>query len=116
MCGSLPNALVSAADVQAQFTAVASAVRSAKGTHVAACAHYLIADNAYPGASAVALVLRNTKDFKRAALARIGIASQKSGVFLDGLTPAQPVEVAVGLPVWRHLLSKGVIRLTVHKL
>lgn len=37
MCDALPNALVSAADVQAQFAVVAFAVRSAKDTHVAAC-------------------------------------------------------------------------------
>lgn len=38
MCDALPNALVSAIDVQVQFAAVASAVRSVKDTHVAACA------------------------------------------------------------------------------
>jgi len=107
MCDALPNALVSVADVQAQFAAVASAVRSAKDTHVAACAHYLIAAKAYPGAAAVALVSRNIRDFKKTALAELGIALQKPDVFLDGLTAAQPVEVATAFRRFRlDLASK----------
>ncbi|SHI10227.1 PIN domain-containing protein [Pollutimonas bauzanensis] len=105
MCDALPDALVSVADVQAQFEAVASAVRSAKDTHVAACAHYLIAAKAYPDTSAVALVSHNTKDFKKAVLAGLGIALQKPDAFLHGLTVAQPVEVAATFRRFRLDLS-----------
>lgn len=105
VCDALPDALVSVADVQAQFEAVASAVRSVKDTHVAACAHYLMAAKAYPGTSAVALVSHNTKDFKKAVLAGLGIALQKPDAFLDGLTVAQPVEVAAAFRRFRLDLS-----------
>lgn len=105
MCEALPNALVSARDVQAQFQAVASAVRSVKDTHVAACAHYLIAAKAYPSPSVVALVSRNTRDFKKAALAGLSIALTKPDVFLDGLTVAQPVAVAAAFRRFRQDLA-----------
>jgi len=101
MRDALPNALVSVKDVQAQFQAVAPAVRSAKDAHVAACAHYLIAAKAYPGTPAVALVSRNTRDFRKAALAGLGIVLQKPDAFLDGLTAAQPDEVAAAFRRFR---------------
>lgn len=98
---ALPHAMVSTQDVQAQFQAVAQAVRSVKDTHVAACAHHLIADNAYPGISPIALVTRNTKDFKKAALAGLGIALMKPDAFLDGLTATQPQDVAAAFRRFR---------------
>ena len=82
MQDALPHALVATRDVQAQFASVAHAVRSAKDVHVAACAHYLIAANAYGGGQAVALVTRNTKDFRKGELAKLGIALRKPDEFL----------------------------------
>lgn len=51
MCASLPAAEVSVADVQAQFSAVAFAMRSAKDIHVAACAQALRAQGYYSNQS-----------------------------------------------------------------
>jgi hypothetical protein len=79
MCDALPNAQVSVADVHSAFEAVASAVRSAKDIHVAACAHYLIAARAYPNALPIALVTRNIKDFKKDALAEPGHCVDEAG-------------------------------------
>ena len=84
MCNALPNAMVATAEVRAQFRAVETAVNSPKDIHIAACAYCLIVANAYPDAQAV-LLTRNTKDFKKGALATLGIALHKPDVFLDGL-------------------------------
>ena len=53
---SLPNAMVDVSTVQAQYEVVSNAVRSAKDTHVAACAYALLAIKAYPGRKAINLV------------------------------------------------------------
>lgn len=82
MCGALPNAIVPVEEIQAQFEMVAQAVNSAKDTHVAACAYFLIANNAYPGSEPVVLTTRNTKDFKKGALATLGIELRKPDEFL----------------------------------
>ena len=63
MRAALPQAEVPAADVQAQFKAVAWAMRSAKDTHVAACAHVLQARRYYPNTAVVSLVTKNIRDF-----------------------------------------------------
>lgn len=94
MCDALPHALVSVEDVQAQFKAVAGAVRSAKDVHVAACAYALHALRAYPGHDVVALVTRNTRDFRQNALADLGIALCKPDDFLLGLLDAEPAAFA----------------------
>lgn len=101
MLNALANALVSIKDVQSQFEAVAPAVRSVKDTHVAACALYLIAAQAYPGTQVVALVSRNTKDFKKNALAELGIVLQSPDAFIDNLTLTQPTAVAVAFRRFR---------------
>lgn len=90
MLDALPHALVAAKDVQPQFASVAHAVRSAKDVHVAACAHYLIAANAYGEGQAVALVTRNTKDFRKGELAKLGIALRKPDKFLAALFQSDP--------------------------
>ena len=69
---------------------MAHAVRSAKDVHVAACAHYLIAANAYGEGQAVALVTRNTKDFRKGELAKLGIALRKPDKFLAALFQSDP--------------------------
>lgn len=96
-----PIATREATDVQAQFQTGSPAARSAKDTHVAACAHCLIATNAYPDTSPIALVTRNTKDFKKTALAGLGIALMKPDDFLDGLTATQPQDVAAAFRRFR---------------
>lgn len=105
MCDALPNAQVSVADVHSAFEAVASAVRSAKDIHVAACAHYLIAARAYPNALPIALVTRNIKDFKKDALAGLGIVLMRPDDFLDGLTSVQSTDVARAFRSFRLDLS-----------
>lgn len=93
------------ADVHSAFEAVASAVRSAKDIHVAACAHYLIAARAYPNALPIALVTRNIKDFKKDALAGLGIVLMRPDDFLDGLTSVQSTDVARAFRSFRLDLS-----------
>ncbi|CAN7315607.1 PIN domain-containing protein [Variovorax sp. LjRoot130] len=83
MCDALPNATVAAAVVQSLFKDVAHAVNSPKDIHVAACARSLIAANAYPASEAVVLTTRNTKDFKKGALAGLGIELRKPDAFLQ---------------------------------
>lgn len=90
MLDALPNALVAAKDVQAQFASVAHAVRSAKDVHVAACARHLISTNAYREGQAVALVTRNTRDFRKGELAKLGIALRKPDEFLAALFQSDP--------------------------
>lgn len=105
MCNALPHAMVSAQDVQAQFQAVVWAVRSAKDLHVAACAHYLIAANAYPGTSPVTLLTRNVRDFRADSLASLGIALMTPDHFLDNLVATQPQQVAQALRLFRQALA-----------
>ncbi len=105
MCDALPNALVPVEDVQAQFKAVASAVRSVKDAHVAACAYYLIAANAYSGSEAVALVTHNTKDFRKGVLAGLGIALHKPDEFLVALFETQPHDFALAFHQFRTDLA-----------
>lgn len=105
MRDALPNALIPAKDVQAQFQAVGAAVNSAKDIHVAACAHYLINANAYPGPGAIVLVTRNTPDFKKGALASLGIDLQKPDQFLRGLFMQQQQQFTLALHNFRTDLA-----------
>lgn len=105
MRDALPNALVAAADVQAQFKAVAPAVRSAKDVHVAACAYALHALRAYPGNPVVALVTRNARDFRKGALADLGIALRRPDEFLPGLLDTAPAEFAAAFQRFRMDLA-----------
>lgn len=105
MQDALPHALVATRDVQAQFASVAHAVCSAKDVHVAACAHYLIAVNAYGGGQAVALVTRNTKDFRKGELAKLGIALRKPDEFLAALFQGDPQAFSAAFRDFRTDLS-----------
>ncbi|OZI68077.1 PIN domain-containing protein [Bordetella genomosp. 1] len=100
MCEALPHALVPTRQVQARFEAVAPAVRSAKDMHVAACAHHLVAAAAY-GASPVALVTRNTRDFVKTSLAQLGIALQTPDAFLETLLLSRARDVAAAFRRFR---------------
>lgn len=105
MCDALPNALIQAEAVRAQFEAVNAAVNSAKDMHVAACAYHLIVTNAYRESEAVVLVTRNTKDFKKGALATLGIALRKPDVFLNELFELQPRDFAFAFHRFRMDLT-----------
>lgn len=105
MRDGLPNALVSAQDVQVQFQTVAPAVRSAKDVHVAACAYALIVAEAYADRRAVALVTRNTKDFRKAELLKLGIVLYKPDAFLTALFEAQPQDFAAAFRRFRADLA-----------
>ena len=85
MRAALPQAELPMADVQAQFEAVAWAMRSAKNIHVAACAHVLRAHRYYLDAPVVSLVTKNGKDFGIKKLATLGIEVQHPDAFLLGL-------------------------------
>ncbi|CAN7308598.1 PIN domain-containing protein [Variovorax sp. LjRoot290] len=107
MCDALPNATVAAAVVQSLFKDVAHAVNSPKDIHVAACARSLIAANAYPASEAVVLTTRNTKDFKKGALAGLGIELRKPDAFLQRLFAMQAQDFAFAFNHFRRdLVSK----------
>jgi hypothetical protein len=56
MRSALPQAEITTLQVQAQFGAVAPAVRSTKDTHVAACARAILTGDYYPDTQVVSLV------------------------------------------------------------
>jgi hypothetical protein len=115
---SLPNAEVPVHEVQRQFSAVAPAVRSAKDTHVAACAYVLVADRHYPE-RVVSLVTNNVRDYGIQKLMSLGIDVQRPDAFLFDLFEQQPQGMAqafralrTGLrsaPTPRQLLEKLVL-------
>jgi PIN domain len=82
---SLPSAEISTVEVQAQFAAVAGAMRSVKDTHVAACAHAILANGYYPHTTVVHLVTHNIRDFGVQKLAAIGIEVRRPDTFLSTL-------------------------------
>lgn len=117
MGDALPTALVASTAVQAQFKAVAHAVNSAKDTHVAACAHYLIAAKSYPAAEAVVLATGNTRDFKKGALAELGIELHKPDAFLNDLFQSDPKGFALAFHHFRmDLASKPGPKVLLEKL
>jgi len=104
---SLPAAEVPTASVQAQFQAVAFAMRSAKDTHVAACAHAVLAQHYYPGVQVVSLVTKNVKDFGVKKLATLGIDIQRPDAFLLALFRQQPDEVSAAFLTFRQSLRSN---------
>ena len=82
MRAALPQAEVPTEDVQSQFEAVAWTMRSAKDTHVAACAHVVHAQHYYRDTPVVSLVTKNIKDFGVRRLATLGIEVQRPDAFL----------------------------------
>ncbi len=79
---SLPQAEIPAQHVQAMFASVASAMRSTKDTHVAACARAVLASRFYPDTQVVSLVTKNIRDFGVRKLAALGIDVQRPDPFL----------------------------------
>lgn len=94
MRAALPQAEVPMQRVRAQFAAVASAMRSSKDTHVAACAHAILADTYFPNTHVVSLVTGNIRDFGVRRLAALGIEVTRPDTFLLALLRQDPAAVA----------------------
>jgi hypothetical protein len=103
---TLPHAEVPIIEVQSQFAAVTSAVRSAKDTHVAACAHALLAGSWYPRVAHVSVVTRNTRDFGIRRLAALGIEVQRPDDFLLGLWQTHSDVVAAAFAALRSTCDR----------
>ena len=89
----LPKAQIPTQLVQTQFASVASAMRCAKDTHVAACAAASLAGDFYPGTPVVGLGTKNIRDVGIRKLARLGIEVQRPHAFF--LKRFQPELAAV---------------------
>ena len=107
MRAALPQAEVPIGDVQAQFEAVAWAMRSAKDTHVAACAHVLQAQHYYPNTPVVSLVTKNVRDFGVKKLATLGIDVQRPDAFLLKLLTENETGVAGAFAALRVTLRSA---------
>jgi hypothetical protein len=94
MRAALPHAEIPTQQVQRHFGAVAGAMRSAKGIHVAACAHALLGETHYPDVQVVNLVTRNMRDFGVRKLTGMGIEVARPDTFLLGLMQRHPTAVA----------------------
>ena len=107
MRAALPQADIPTARVQAQFAVVASAMRSAKDTHVAACAHAVLADDDYPDRPIVSLVTRNIRDFGVRKLAALGIEVMRPDAFLLELFHQNTAAVAAAFAGLRASLRSA---------
>jgi len=104
---ALPHADVPASTVQQQFQAVAAAVRSVKDTHVAACAHALVAGAAYPRARVVNLLTNNVRDFRVRQLADLGVMVIRPDPFLIDLWGLDAAGVAAAFAALRATLRSA---------
>jgi PIN domain len=107
MRAALPQAEVPTADVQSQFEAVAWAMRSAKDTHVAACAHVLHAQHYHRDTPVVSLVTKNIRDFGVRKLATLGIEVQRPDDFLLDLIAKDESGVAAAFAALRSTLRSN---------
>jgi hypothetical protein len=107
MRAALPQAEIPTQRVQARFASVAPAMRSAKDTHVAACAAAILADGYYPGTQVVSLVTKNTRDFGVRKLAALGIDVQRPDAFLLDQFRQQPAAVAQAFASLRSTLRSA---------
>jgi hypothetical protein len=107
MRAALPHAEVPTEDVQSQFEAVAWAMRSAKDTHVAACAHVLHAQHYYLNTPVVSLVTKNIKDFGVRKLATLGIEVQRPDAFLLDLIAKDEHGVSAAFATLRSSLRSN---------
>ena len=107
MRAALPQAEVPTADVQAEYQAVAWAMRSAKDTHVAACAHVLQARHYYQNTAVVSLVTKNIRDFGVKKLATLGIDVQRPDGFLRKLITENETGVASAFAALRATLRSA---------
>ena len=107
MRAALPQAEVPTQRVQAQFASVAPAMRSAKDTHVAACASAILAGDFYPGTQVVSLVTKNIRDFGVRKLATLGIDVQRPDAFLLNQFQRDPEAVASAFAALRTTLRSA---------
>ena len=107
MRAALPQAEIPIRQVQAQFASVASAMRSAKDVHVAACAAAILAGDFYPGTQVVSLVTKNIRDFGVRKLASLGIEVQRPDAFLLEQFQQDPAAVASAFAALRATLRSA---------
>ena len=107
MRAALPQAEIPTRQVQAQFASVASAMRSAKDVHVAACAAAILAGDFYPGTQVVSLVTKNIRDFGVRKLASLGIEVQRPDAFLLEQFQQDPAAVASAFAALRATLRSA---------
>lgn len=107
MRSALPQAEITTLQVQAQFGAVAPAVRSTKDTHVAACARAILTGDYYPDTQVVSLVTRNIRDFGVRKLAAMGIDVQRPDAFLLRQFQQSPEVVAAAFAALRSTLRSA---------
>ena len=107
MQAALPHAEISTKKVQAQFAAVAPAMRSAKDIHVAACAHAVLAGSYYPNGTVVNLVTKNVRDFGVRKLAALGVEVVRPDAFILTLFEQDPASVAAAFASLRRTLRSA---------
>lgn len=107
MRAALPQAEVPTRRVQAQFASVAQAMRSAKDTHVAACAAAILAGDFYPSTQVVSLVTKNIRDFGVRKLASQGTEVQRPDAFLLERFQEDPAAVASAFAALRATLRSA---------
>ncbi len=107
MRAALPQAEVPTQQVQAQFSRVAPAMRSAKDIHVAACAAATLAGDFYPSTQVVSLVTKNIRDFGVRKLASQGIEVQRPDTFLLQQIQQDPAAVASAFAALRATLRSA---------
>ena len=107
MRAALPQAEIPTQQVQAPFASVASAMRSAKDIHVAACAAAILAGDFYPSTQVVSLVTKNIRDFGIRKLASQGIEVQRPDAFLLERCQEDPATVASAFAALRATLRSA---------
>lgn len=107
MRAALPQAEILTRQVQAQFASVASAMRSAKDTHVAACAAAILVGDFYPGTQVVNLVTKNIRDFGVRKLEALGIKVQRPDAFLLAQLQQDPASIASAFASLRATLRSA---------
>jgi hypothetical protein len=107
MRAALPQAEIPTQQVQAQFASVSPSMRSAKDTHVAACAAAILAGDFYPGTQVVSLVTKNIRDFGVRKLASQGIEVQRPDAFLLDRVQQDPSAVASAFATLRATLRSA---------
>ena len=107
MRAALPQAEIPTQQVQAQFATVAPTMRSAKDTHVAACAAAILVNRYYADNQVVSLVTKNIRDFGVRKLATIGIDVQRPDGFLLQQFKQKPAAVAAAFAALRSSLRSA---------
>lgn len=107
MRAALPQAEIPTQRVQAQFASMAPAMRSAKDTHVAACAAAILAGDYYSSTQVVSLVTKNIRDFGVRKLATLSIEVQRPDAFLLVQFKQDPAAVASAFAALRATLRSA---------